>query len=84
MKTVGSHEAKTHLPRPLSQVEKGDTITITKRGRPIARIVPAEEQPVRDVATVIREFKVYSQQQARGRAKPSVREMKAMTEEGRP
>ena len=29
MKSVGSYEAKTHLPRLLSQVEKGETITIT-------------------------------------------------------
>ena len=33
MRTVGSYEAKTHLPRLLSQVEKGETITITKRGQ---------------------------------------------------
>jgi prevent-host-death family protein len=84
MKSVGSYEAKTHLPRLLSQVEKGETITITKRGKPIARIVPAEEQPVRDVNTVIRELKAYSQQQARTRGKLSAREIKQMTEEGRP
>jgi prevent-host-death family protein len=41
MKCVGSYEAKTHLPRLLSRVEKGETITITKHGRPIAKIVPA-------------------------------------------
>jgi prevent-host-death family protein len=84
MKSVGSYEAKTHLPRLLSQVEKGETITITRRGRPIARIVPAEEQPVRDVASVIREFRAYSQQQAYTRRKLSIGEIKEMTEEGRP
>ena len=36
MKSVGSYEAKTHLPRLLSQVEKGETITITRHGKPIA------------------------------------------------
>lgn len=41
MKSVGSYEAKTHLPRLLGRVEKGETITITKHGRPIAKIVPA-------------------------------------------
>ena len=84
MKFVGSYEAKTHLPRLLSQVEKGETITITRRGKPIARIVPPEEQPVRDVASVIREFRAYSQQQARTLGKLSVREIKEMTGEGRP
>jgi prevent-host-death family protein len=84
MKSVGSYEAKTHLPRLLSQVEKGESIIITKRGKPIARIVPAEEHPVRDVASVIREFRAYSQQQARTLGKLSIKEIKEMTEEGRP
>jgi prevent-host-death family protein len=40
VKSVGSYEAKTHLPRLLSQVEKGETITITRRGKPIAVLSP--------------------------------------------
>jgi prevent-host-death family protein len=84
MKSVGSYEAKTHLPRLLSQVEKGETITITKRGKPIARIVPADDQPTRDVTSVIREFRAYSQKQARTIGKLSIKEIKEMTEEGRP
>ena len=39
MKTVGAYEAKTHLPRLLDEVEAGGSITITKHGRPIARLV---------------------------------------------
>ncbi len=84
MKSVGSYEAKTHLPRLLSEVEKGETITITRRGKPIARIVPAEEPPVRDVSTVIRDFRAYSQQQARTLGSLSVRKIKEMIEGGRP
>jgi prevent-host-death family protein len=40
MSTVGAYEAKTHLPRLLEQVERGETITITKHGREVARLVP--------------------------------------------
>jgi prevent-host-death family protein len=40
MKTVGSYEAKTHLPRLLDEVEKGERITITKHGRPVAVLIP--------------------------------------------
>lgn len=40
MATVGSFEAKTHLSALLERVEKGETITITRRGLPIARLVP--------------------------------------------
>jgi prevent-host-death family protein len=41
METIGSYEANTHLHRLLSQVEQGETITITKRGRPVAVLSPA-------------------------------------------
>ena len=56
MKSVGSYEAKTHLPRLLSQVEKGETITITKRGTPIAVLAPFPQQPRRDLKAVIEEM----------------------------
>ena len=41
MKTIGAYEAKTHLPRLLAEVEAGETITITKHGRPVAVLSPA-------------------------------------------
>ena len=44
MKTVGSHEARKHLPRLLDQVERGESVTITRRGRPVARLVPADAE----------------------------------------
>lgn len=40
MREVQASDAKTHLPRLLSDVERGETIVITRHGRPIARIVP--------------------------------------------
>ena len=36
--TVGAFEAKTHFSQLL---ERGEEIVITKRGRPVARLVPA-------------------------------------------
>jgi len=44
IKTVGAYEAKTHLPALLKEVARGKEIVITKRDRPIARIVPIELQ----------------------------------------
>lgn len=38
--TVGAFEAKTHLSALLQRVEAGEQITITKHGRPVARLVP--------------------------------------------
>lgn len=36
MKPVGVYEAKTHLARLLDEVEKGECITITRHGKPVA------------------------------------------------
>jgi prevent-host-death family protein len=40
MREVGAFEAKTHLSELLSAVEAGETVTITRRGKPIAQLVP--------------------------------------------
>jgi len=39
-KTVGSFEAKTHLSHLIEDVEKGNEYVITRRGKPVARLVP--------------------------------------------
>jgi prevent-host-death family protein len=39
---IGAYEAKTHLPALLERVARGEKFTITKHGRPIARLVPVE------------------------------------------
>lgn len=70
MRSVGSYEAKTHLPRLLSQVEKGETITITKRGKPIAALSPAQAVSERDVSAVIAQLRAYSQEHARTGGQP--------------
>jgi prevent-host-death family protein len=41
MITVGSFEAKTKLAELLDKVEAGETVTITRRGKAVARLVPA-------------------------------------------
>ena len=40
MREVQASEAKTHLPQLLDEVERGETIVITRHGKPIARLVP--------------------------------------------
>jgi prevent-host-death family protein len=84
MKSVGSYEAKTHLPRLLSLVEKGETITITKRGKPIAVLSPVQPVAEKDIFAVIAQFRAYSKEQARTRGSLTAREIKEMIEEGRP
>jgi prevent-host-death family protein len=40
MKEVGAFEAKTRFGQLLDQVEAGDEIVITRRGKIVARLVP--------------------------------------------
>lgn len=43
METIGAYEAKTHLPRMLDEVDRGEkTFVITKHGRPVAQLGPAD------------------------------------------
>ena len=42
--TVGAYEAKTHLSELLEKVEAGEEITITKRGAPVAKLVPVKKE----------------------------------------
>lgn len=44
MRKVGAFEAKTHLSELIAAVEAGETVMITRRGRPVARLVPVEAQ----------------------------------------
>jgi len=45
MKTVGSRELKNRLGRYLGMVGRGETIIVTDRGKPVARLVPPEPKP---------------------------------------
>jgi len=47
--TINIHEAKTHLSKLLQRVIAGEEIVIAKSGKPVARIVPFEQKPVRRV-----------------------------------
>ena len=53
METIGAYEAKTHLPRLLDEVEGGRTVTITKHGREVARLVPAAPSTAQPVEVII-------------------------------
>ena len=43
MISVGAFEAKTHLSSLLDRVAQGEDVLITRRGLPVARLVPAEQ-----------------------------------------
>lgn len=40
MKTVNTHEAKTHLSKLLERAARGEEIIIAKAGKPVAVLIP--------------------------------------------
>ncbi len=40
METIGAYEAKTHLPKLLDRVVRGERLTITRHGKPVAKLIP--------------------------------------------
>ncbi len=79
METVGAYEAKTHLPKLLKRVIKGERITITKHGIPVAVLQPPESLRKTEPKQVIVELRKF-------RAKHCLKglSLREMIEEGRP
>ncbi|GAC1416058.1 MAG: hypothetical protein NVSMB5_05930 [Candidatus Velthaea sp.] len=44
---MGIFEAKTHFSSLIETVLSGETVVVTKKGKPVARIVPMEEKKPR-------------------------------------
>ena len=61
MKTVGAFEAKTHFAQLLDEVAKGERVTITRRGLPVALLVPASQPERPDVAEAILRWREYQE-----------------------
>jgi prevent-host-death family protein len=60
MRHIQASEAKTHLPSLLDDVERGETLVITRHGKPIARLVPDEQtrrEKVSETIAAIRELR---------------------------
>jgi prevent-host-death family protein len=60
MTTIGSFEARAHLASLLDRVANGETIEITRRGVPVAKLVPAtgnESPDLTRIANEIRELR---------------------------
>jgi prevent-host-death family protein len=78
--SVGSLQAETHLPALLERVAKGERITITKHGKPIAQLVPVEPEPKPDVKQVVKDMLAFRDQQKLTLGGITIREL---VEEGR-
>jgi prevent-host-death family protein len=77
MESVGAYEAKTHLPGLLKRVARGEHITITRHGQPVAQLVPVAATTAKPDETIraLRESR-------RGRTLGEL-ELRDMIEDGR-
>jgi len=78
METVGAYEAKTHLSKLLERVARGERITITRHGVPVAVLQPPEPGQNKETKAVIEQLKEFRRKNRLGDI--SLREL---IEEGR-
>ena len=63
METIGAYEAKTHLPKLLERVIKGERITITKHGVPVAVLQPPPFLRKTEPKKIIAELRKFREKQ---------------------
>ncbi|MGA2174212.1 MAG: type II toxin-antitoxin system prevent-host-death family antitoxin [Verrucomicrobiota bacterium] len=72
---VGTFQAKTHFSQLLERVAKGEEITITKRDRPVARLVPAERPSRENVASIFRQMDALRQSLPASKDKTTLKDL---------
>lgn len=79
MKHIQASEAKAKFAELLDQVERGDTIVITRHGKVIAHLTPSEEARKEQARKAMQELR----ELRKGTGKVSVEELLAWRDEGR-
>jgi len=73
MHEIGAYEAKTHLPKLLERVEKGECFVITRHGRAVAELVPVGRRDSEAIRRAVEDLKAF--QKAHSLGGLSVRKM---------
>jgi len=73
--SVGVFEAKTTLSALLERVEAGEEVVITRRGVPVARLVPPSGDDLTEALALLAD--------ARSRSAPGPESLRELIEEGR-
>ena len=80
MRTVGAYEAKTNLSALLEKAKKGETITITRRGEPVAELNRPGSRESTNVTEVIAAIRAHRKNFANAFEGVNIKEL---LEEGR-
>ena len=78
---IGAFEAKTNFSRILEKTEQGEDFIVTKRGKPVAKIIPFRQEPGMTWKEALDEFRKFRKLY---RGKPGDFNIKEAIEEGRP
>ncbi|OHC62902.1 MAG: hypothetical protein A3H93_08450 [Rhodocyclales bacterium RIFCSPLOWO2_02_FULL_63_24] len=83
METIAIFEAKSRLSEILAAVEHGEEFTVTKRGEPIALIVPYHQKERSEAASQLRRALIVRCREARKATPVEGVDLRAALEEGR-
>lgn len=79
MESIGAFEAKTHFSSLLERAQRGERMTITRRGKPVAMLVPFSAERTARNADLVERFK----EDAKGRSLGDDMDIKEMINAGR-
>jgi prevent-host-death family protein len=82
MREVQASDAKAHLSQLLDEVERGETIVITRHGRAIARIIPEVDRRQHEIDQALDAIKALGKEIAREHGPLSIGEIISSVHEG--
>ena len=82
MREIQASDAKAHLSRLLDDIERGETIIITRHGRAIARIIPEAHRRQQEIGEALADIKVLGKEIGRKHGPVSVEDIISSIHEG--
>jgi prevent-host-death family protein len=83
MTSVGAFDAKTHLNELLQRASKGETIRITRRGVPVAKLVPPDAGEKEDAHNLVEAIRQLRKGATLGKASSEKITIRELIDEGR-
>jgi prevent-host-death family protein len=78
---IGAFEAKTHFSQLIEKAQHGEDFIITKRGKPVAKIIPFKQEPEMTFKEAVEQLKELRKHY---RGEPGSFNIREAIEEGRP
>ena len=82
MRTLTLAETKSHFSAVVDQVIAGEEIVITRRGQPVARIIPERRKSPPEVAAIVEELRAFLAAQP-AQSRPATELVREVRDSGR-